>query len=104
MRKYIECDKAIVVDRDVYLYKAFDYFFFSSRRRHTRFSRTGVQTCALPISVLYAFWGAQLLLFWEIGLPARIGVAVEIGRASCREKSGDLGGRRIIKKKKIRRL
>src|SRR6056297_2135152 len=25
-------------------------FFFSSRRRHTRFSRvTGVQTCALPI-------------------------------------------------------
>src|SRR6056297_3761599 len=27
-------------------------FFFSSRRRHTRFSGvTGVQTCALPISV-----------------------------------------------------
>src|SRR5690606_33900789 len=26
-------------------------FFFSSRRRHTRFSRDGVQTCALPISV-----------------------------------------------------
>src|SRR5690606_1286399 len=24
--------------------------FLSSRRRHTRFSRTGVQTCALPIS------------------------------------------------------
>src|SRR3990167_10863410 len=30
------------------------YFFFSSRRRHTRFDWTGVQTCALPIS---AFWG-----------------------------------------------
>src|SRR2546425_9655659 len=27
-----------------------DLFFFSSRRRHTRCSRTGVQTCALPIS------------------------------------------------------
>src|SRR6056297_1673818 len=27
------------------------FFFFSSRRRHTRFSGvTGVQTCALPIS------------------------------------------------------
>ena len=27
------------------------YFFFSSRRRHTRYiSVTGVQTCALPIS------------------------------------------------------
>src|SRR5258708_11432943 len=24
-------------------------FFFSSRRRHTRFKLTGVQTCALPI-------------------------------------------------------
>ena len=28
------------------------YFFFSSRRRHTRYiSVTGVQTCALPISI-----------------------------------------------------
>src|SRR5436309_5859118 len=27
----------------------FFFFFFSSRRRHTRFSRDGVQTCALPI-------------------------------------------------------
>src|SRR5256885_10789030 len=25
------------------------YFSFSSRRRHTRFDWTGVQTCALPI-------------------------------------------------------
>src|SRR5688500_13585009 len=25
------------------------YFFFSSRRRHTRYKVTGVQTCALPI-------------------------------------------------------
>src|SRR5215203_7095523 len=30
------------------------YFFFSSRRRHTRYWLTGVQTCALPISPLYA--------------------------------------------------
>jgi len=30
-----------------------DSFFFSSRRRHTRFRNvTGVQTCALPICVL----------------------------------------------------
>src|SRR5690625_6556702 len=26
------------------------FFFFSSRRRHTRWPRDGVQTCALPIS------------------------------------------------------
>ena len=29
-------------------------FFFSSRRRHTRYiSVTGVQTCALPISLMF---------------------------------------------------
>src|SRR5438477_828387 len=28
----------------------FLYFFFSSRRRHTRLTCDGVQTCALPIS------------------------------------------------------
>src|SRR5690606_28587459 len=27
-------------------------FFFSSRRRHTRFHVTGVQTCALPIYIV----------------------------------------------------
>src|SRR5881397_854564 len=33
----------------------FSLFFFSSRRRHTRWLNvTGVQTCALPISVLRA--------------------------------------------------
>src|SRR3546814_6966115 len=32
------------------------FFFFSSRRRHTRCALlTGVQTCALPISSLCAF-------------------------------------------------
>src|SRR5256885_15124132 len=28
------------------------FFFFSSRRRHTRYKVTGVQTCALPISIV----------------------------------------------------
>src|SRR3546814_459488 len=38
----------------------FCFFFFSSRRRHTRCALvTGVQTCALPISraLLVSFWG-----------------------------------------------
>ena len=35
-------------------------FFFSSRRRHTRYGTvTGVQTCALPISVPYALYAEQ---------------------------------------------
>src|SRR3546814_2615521 len=37
-------------------------FFFSSRRRHTRCALvTGVQTCALPISLLYIFTSTSLL-------------------------------------------
>src|SRR2546429_9073195 len=36
--------------------------------------------------------------------PAEPVYHVQIGRASCREKSVDLGGRRIIKKKKKRKL
>src|SRR3546814_10367936 len=40
------------VARYVYLILIFIIFFFSSRRRHTRCALvTGVQTCALPISV-----------------------------------------------------
>src|SRR3546814_21062043 len=36
------------------------YFFFSSRRRHTRCALvTGVQTCALPITWLAAGGGSQ---------------------------------------------
>src|SRR3546814_1392969 len=39
----------------VLLYRLFLFFFFSSRRRHTRCALvTGVQTCALPISLRYA--------------------------------------------------
>src|SRR3712207_2452598 len=41
----------------LYFFSCF-YFFFSSRRRHTRFGVTGVQTCALPISVIH--WGGAL--------------------------------------------
>src|SRR3546814_1851799 len=38
----------------------FILFFFSSRRRHTRCALvTGVQTCALPISVVLARWPAS---------------------------------------------
>src|SRR3546814_2065494 len=39
------------------------YFFFSSRRRHTRCALvTGVQTCALPICFLEPYSG----LYWQI--------------------------------------
>src|SRR3546814_2437978 len=75
----------------------FFFFFFSSRRRHTRCALvTGVQTCALPISVLDGGWGAgtagaDASEGWRgtIGTlnveHAGLGVK-EIGRASCRER------------------
>src|SRR3546814_199561 len=48
----------------------FTFFFFSSRRRHTRCALvTGVQTCALPISVA-DFQGRVILLnLWATWCP-----------------------------------
>src|SRR3546814_5225342 len=88
------------------------FFFFSSRRRHTRCALvTGVQTCALPISLavricfemciagacsslldLDHFVAAQAVtLEGATHLSSRpfghaILFVVEIGRASCRER------------------
>src|SRR5690606_40515673 len=39
------------------------FFFFSSRRRHTRFHVTGVQTCALPIFPLWNIPNRSVVLF-----------------------------------------
>src|SRR5256885_525242 len=39
------------------------FFFFSSRRRHTRYKVTGVQTCALPIFRLMKERGIDLTIF-----------------------------------------
>src|SRR3546814_7898265 len=70
------------------------FFFFSSRRRHTRCALvTGVQTCALPISRLKAFTdppSIEILMAFERG-QARGFLAfsnsfAEIGRESCRER------------------
>src|SRR3546814_7324700 len=81
--------------------------FFSSRRRHTRCALvTGVQTCALPISIAAIIPSLlyYLGLFMQIdayaarrnlaGLPReelpKVGQALkegwQIGRASCRER------------------
>src|SRR3546814_10266634 len=90
-------------------------FFFSCRRRHTRCALvTGVQTCALPISVLAFNLSKSVTVFYTVirgtpkdseelvlsvlPLPAsaltkpRIlevndnGDVLKIGRASCRER------------------
>src|SRR3546814_8625500 len=85
-------------------------FFFSSRRRHTRCALvTGVQTCALPISMPCLFGNKAERSHARLGVdlkeiqafhalavvPAKIGVRAalaaqrlvrEIGRASCRER------------------
>src|SRR3546814_1902741 len=47
-------------------------FCFSSRRRHTRCALvTGVQTCALPISVEQSVFGGQAKLQWKVDWAMR---------------------------------
>src|SRR3546814_9125579 len=89
----------------LYLWVLF-FFFFSSRRRHTRCALvTGVQTCALPISVwlaagliITALVWAKLAVLQEVttgegkAIPSSKIQVIQnleggkIGRASCRER------------------
>src|SRR6266446_7560832 len=76
-------------------------FFFSSRRRHTRLQGDwSSDVCSSDL--MRPPDGAtrpRIALRSEV-FPEPFGP--RIGRASCRERSVDLGGRRIIKKKKKR--
>src|SRR2546426_10527733 len=90
------------------------FFFFQAEDGIRDYKVTGVQTCALPIlhfggrceeeSRTFRLREAEGLMGAERShlerLDGQFQVVHEIGRASCREKSVDLGGRRIIKKKK----
>src|SRR2546430_13956798 len=71
-------------------------FFFQAEDGIRDLTVTGVQTCALPISVKLAlvplnFTGSTAVLFngtsasFTVGSPTTI-TATEIGRASCRER------------------
>src|SRR3546814_789961 len=67
------------------------FFFFSSRRRHTRCALvTGVQTCALPI--------------WRPALAMRRSIKPRRIRCVARNRSGYLAGyyRRLIKATPLR--
>src|SRR2546430_10315140 len=93
------------------------FFFFQAEDGIRDLTVTGVQTCALPISWQLGGYGTATpmrIALTDVRQVATRGFssdrtvvlfiglgAVEIGRASCRERSVDLGGRRIIKKKKI---
>src|SRR3546814_15334979 len=74
------------------------FFFFSSRRRHTRCALvTGVQTCALPIAEHpYASFAGEVIpqaAFirpgWAGKAPALIGGTVGGATETARELSGD---------------
>src|SRR5205809_3887489 len=103
------------------------FFFFSSRRRHTRCSRDGVQTCALPISCppkVTADSGIDALThaieaFTAVdndAFPLPVGeesigenptlwkpsARKEIGRASCRERvESAVGGGGVKKNEEV---
>src|SRR5689334_25380701 len=78
----------------------FNFFFFQAEDGIRDGTVTGVQTCALPI--LPTVTRRDYYEILEVTRDADDKAIKEIGRASCRERSVDLGGRRIIKKKKIK--
>src|SRR3546814_195435 len=59
------------------------FVFLSSRRRHTRCALvTGVQTCALPISInIFVILGVMALLNATLTLPGIAGFVLTIGTA-----------------------
>src|SRR5215204_4022930 len=75
-------------------------FFFSSRRRHTRsLCDWSSDVCSSDLADPELLAEAQRAQI-ELNPISAEQLRREIGRASCRGKSVDLGGRRIIKKKK----
>src|SRR5438309_11914744 len=85
----------------------FFFFFFSSRRRHTRWncdwsSDVCSSDLASRASALFCRRCSQKSAEAREAsrTRARNTTGVQIGRASCRGKSVDLGGRGSIKKKK----
>src|SRR3546814_7937353 len=91
---YFYCSVIIVIFNYVVI-----FFFFSSRRRHTRCALvTGVQTCALPISLegdrreghFERLDEADHVAEDAAGYPEKEGRCRpgdgQIGRASCRER------------------
>src|SRR5438132_11865749 len=86
------------------------FFFFQAEDGIRDHCVTGVQTCALPISPFVSVTAGagprRLVLgpsdkFLYVNHQDDSKVSVfEIGRASCRERSGDSGGGRVSKKKK----
>src|SRR3972149_11079258 len=79
----------------------FFFCFFSSRRRHTRLTVTGVQTCVFRSKSRLAGWPYRRL----IGRVPRIAGRRlrEVGRASCRGRGEISGGARSFKKKKTKK-
>src|SRR3546814_7086977 len=68
------------------------FFFFSSRRRHTRCALvTGVQTCALPISVGVSFQ-LEIFTFSETAIFSRF------SRAALKSPAGNRSEERRVGK------
>src|SRR5215471_13545571 len=68
------------------LFAASEFFFFSSRRRHTRSLRDWSSACALPISGMPIWLPPGAATNDTPGYPYSVHAAPEIGRASCRER------------------
>ena len=87
------------------------FFFFSSRRRHTRSSTVSWARMCIRDSSSFQFFWASVLMMNELNPVAPssttpfstplTGCLLYTSDAADERSSVDLGGRRIIKKKKI---
>src|SRR5438046_7798274 len=85
----------------LYLLFCFFFFFFQAEDGIRDWSVTGVQTCALPISHRANALVDELLQALALVGLGRVEVALRVRSEERRVgKSVDLGGGRIIKKKK----
>src|SRR3546814_6065776 len=70
------------------------FFFFSSRRRHTRCALvTGVQTCALPISIMRftIFFYIAVNLMMVMGLAPVVGIPLPFMSYGGRSEERSVG-------------
>src|SRR3546814_20411442 len=72
------------------------FFFFSSRRRHTRCALvTGVQTCALPISLIGLILLVELVLVggaWIVSPAAELAISHPVAPPGDMHNTRALGG------------
>src|SRR3546814_10861912 len=90
----------ILLSRSLYDLFSLVFFFFSSRRRHTRCALvTGVQTCALPILITIAVFYHGVVAFQHRlnPLPSGFSTSSTLVEVLDNQMQGDAGSGRLFR-------